>query len=153
VFGELQVRNQRYKSQTWSQLNARYTANVTRSRGAGAANRQPPEKNDDRRRRRPTPYICYICDLLTCLPTFFLTLFLVRFWAFLGKESSKTPWTYFYEKSMSKTFYKTKSKKKCQFFLERFLPKYSPKHRKPNFSRFCLSYFWAFLGDGSSKTP
>jgi hypothetical protein len=31
-------------------------------------------------------------------------LFLVRFWAFLGKGSSKTPYKYFYKKYMSKSF-------------------------------------------------
>jgi hypothetical protein len=31
-------------------------------------------------------------------------LFLVRFWAFLGKGSSKTPQKYFYKNAMSKTF-------------------------------------------------
>jgi hypothetical protein len=33
-----------------------------------------------------------------------LAFFLVRFWAFLGKGSSKTPQKYVCEKSMSKTF-------------------------------------------------
>jgi hypothetical protein len=33
-----------------------------------------------------------------------LAFFLVRFWAFLGKGSSKTPQKYFCKKSMSKTF-------------------------------------------------
>jgi hypothetical protein len=38
-------------------------------------------------------------------PTFFFSLFfLARFWAFLGKGSSKTRQKYFYKKSMSKTF-------------------------------------------------
>jgi hypothetical protein len=38
-------------------------------------------------------------------PIFFSSLFfLVRFWAFLGKGSSKTPYKYFYKKAMSKTF-------------------------------------------------
>jgi hypothetical protein len=63
--------------------------------------------------------------------------FLVRFWAFLGKGSSKTPQKYFYKKSMSKTF-----------------PKISTKNFDVSFSStfFVLSRFRAFLSDGSSKT-
>jgi hypothetical protein len=47
--------------------------------------------------------------------------FLVRFWAFLGKGSSKTPQTYFCKKSMSKTFPKKIVKNfDGQFFLDFF---------------------------------
>jgi hypothetical protein len=37
-------------------------------------------------------------------PKTFWIFLLVRFWAFLGKGSSKTPYKYFCKKSMSKTF-------------------------------------------------
>jgi hypothetical protein len=71
-------------------------------------------------------------------PTFFfLTFYLVRFWAFLGKGSSKTPLKYFCKKSMSKTFPKI-----LIFFFD------------VSFSSifFVLSRFRVFLSDGSSKT-
>jgi hypothetical protein len=46
---------------------------------------------------------------------------LVRFRAFLGKGSSKTPYKYFCKKSMSKTFpEKNRQKFRCQFFLDLF---------------------------------
>jgi hypothetical protein len=35
---------------------------------------------------------------------------------------------------------------------EKFLQKKSTKNPKPIFSRFCFLRFWAFLGEGSSKT-
>jgi hypothetical protein len=62
---------------------------------------------------------------------FFLTFFLVRFWAFLGKGSSKTP---------QKCFYK-KSKISTKFFDVSFSSTF-----------FVLSRFPVFLSDGSSKT-
>jgi hypothetical protein len=57
----------------------------------------------------------------------------VRFWAFLGKVSSGV--VFFSDGSSNtpqKAFYK--------------------KNPKPIFSQFFLSRFWAFLGEGSSKT-
>jgi hypothetical protein len=111
---------------------------------------------------------------------FFVDFFLVRFWAFLGKGSSKTPLKYFSKKSMSKTFpIKTKKISKCVFldfdlfcFIafssvsqrwelknttknvlqnNRVFTKKSTKNQKPIFSRFALSRFWAFLGGGVQK--
>jgi hypothetical protein len=66
-----------------------------------------------------------------------LTLFLVRFWAFLGKGSSKTPSKCFYKKSRSKA-----------------LPEKIAKDLDVRFSSafFVLSRFRVFLSDGSSKT-
>jgi hypothetical protein len=51
-------------------------------------------------------YICYLISFRNQpTPHFFSSLLLlVRFWAFLGKGSSKTPQKYFYKKAMSKTF-------------------------------------------------
>jgi hypothetical protein len=60
--------------------------------------------------------------------------FIVRFWAFLGKGSSKTPYKYFCKKSMSKTF----SKKVDEHFDGSFSSTF-----------FVIS---RFLGDRSSKT-
>jgi amino acid transporter len=59
----------------------------------------------------PPPCICHLPNPRpTHPPTIRLffpwAFFLVRFWAFLGKGSSKTPQKYFYKKSMSKTFSK-----------------------------------------------
>jgi hypothetical protein len=51
---------------------------------------------------------------------FFLTFFSVRFWAFLGKGSSKTPQKYFGKNSVSKTFPKFSKKNRCQLFLDFF---------------------------------
>jgi hypothetical protein len=116
---------------------------------------------------------------------FFPLDFLVRFWAFLGKASSKTPHKYFCKKSMSKTFPQNNRQKfRCQFFLDFFLfyrvfgcfsaikvpfkattktfykkvscqqvfTKNSTKNPKPIFLDFVSLRFWAFLGEGSSKT-
>jgi hypothetical protein len=60
----------------------------------------------------------------------------VRFWAFLGKGSSKTPQKYFCKKSMSKTFPKT---------IDRDLDVSFPS------TFFVLSRFRVFLSDGTSK--
>jgi hypothetical protein len=114
---------------------------------------------------------------------FFVDFFLVCFWAFLGKGSSKTPQTYFCKKSMSKTFSKTSDKNFDVSFSSIFFPfyrvsgcfsamgvqKYYTKRSAKNrvekssqkidnisvivFSSIFLSRFWAFLGEGSSKTP
>jgi hypothetical protein len=107
---------------------------------------------------------------------------LVRLWAFLGKGSSKTPHQYFCKKSIVETFpNKTDKDFGCQFFLvffvlggfgcfsamgvkktqqKTFYKKKSTKitfcfitfYKKKNLG-FVLSRFWAFLGEGSSKTP
>jgi hypothetical protein len=71
-------------------------------------------------------------------PTDFFSLgfFLVRFWAFLGKESPKTPLKYFYKKSMSKT--------KIKHFDNNFDVSFSSTF-------FVLSRFRVFFSDGSSK--
>jgi hypothetical protein len=103
---------------------------------------------------------------------FFLDFFFrVRFWAFLGKGSSKTPLKYFGKKSMSETFSKISTKQSMSVFprlcfvLSRFrvffsdgkhykkrfakkscrkvLTKQSTKNPKPTFSRF---FFIMFLG-------
>jgi hypothetical protein len=59
----------------------------------------PPRGAAKNNRRTPT-YIFYIADPPTRHPTFFfLDLFFVRFSAFLGKGSSKTPLKYFCKKS------------------------------------------------------
>jgi hypothetical protein len=60
-----------------------------------------------------------IPDPLTHLRTSFVGFFLVRFWAFLGKGSSKTPFKHLCRKSISKTFSKTiRQKFRCHFFLD-----------------------------------
>jgi hypothetical protein len=113
--------------------------------------------------------------------------FLVRFWAFLGKGSSKTPLKYFCKKSMSKTFSEKILRKSTNFSISVFpqlfllyrvfrcflamgvqkhykkrftkkscqkqIQKNRPKKSKTDFFSICfLSRFWAFLGEGSSKT-
>ena len=118
---------------------------------------------------------------------FFFLFFLVRFWAFLGKGSSKTPQKYFCKKPMSKTFSEKILRKSTKisisvfpllFLFYRvfrcFLAMGVQKHYKKRFTKkscrkvftkkstkksqtdclsiFCLSHFWAFLGEGSSKT-
>jgi hypothetical protein len=50
-----------------------------------------------------------------------LTFFLVRFWAFLGEGSSKTPLKYFGKKSVSKTFPKISTKISMSVFPRLFL--------------------------------
>jgi hypothetical protein len=67
-----------------------------------------------------------------------LYIFSVRFWAFPGKGSKKTPYKYFCKKSMSKTFPKKIDKNSMSVFFPTF---------------YGLSRFWVFLGDVSSKTP
>jgi hypothetical protein len=106
--------------------------------------------------------------------------FLVRFRAFLGSRRRqgefKTPRTYFCKKSTSKTFSKIIDKHfDVSFFLGFFSAmgvqqhykkhfskqsrrkafiKNSTKNPKPFFFLDCfLSRFWAFLVEGSSKTP
>jgi hypothetical protein len=75
-----------------------------------------------------------------------MTFALVRFWAFLGKGSSKRQLKCFCKKSMSKTFPEKIDKifdvsfSSICFRLTAFL------------STFCLVRFWAFLGGGRSKT-
>jgi hypothetical protein len=64
--------------------------------------------------------------------TFFV---LLRFQVLLSDGSPKT---------QQKTFYKKNRVEK--------VAKQSTKNPKPIFSRFCLSRFWAFLGEGSLKT-
>jgi hypothetical protein len=116
-------------------------------------------------------------------PTFFLVFFIIRFWAFLGKGSSKTPRTYFCKKSMSKNFpkkidknfdvrfssafsfyrvfgffsamgvQKHYKKRFAKIVSKSFYKKPQIKKSKPIFSRFFSSRFWAFLGEGSSKSP
>jgi hypothetical protein len=114
---------------------------------------------------------------------FFLTFFLVRLWAFLGKGSSKTPRTYFGKTSVSKTFPKISTKISMSVFprlplfyrvfgcflamgvqkhykkrftkkiaSKSFLKKIDHKSKTDFFSNLLLSRFWAFFGDGSSKT-
>jgi hypothetical protein len=72
---------------------------------------------------------------LTCRPFLLLT-FLVRFWAFRGKRSSKTPHRYF-----------------CKVHVENF-PKKIDKTLMSGFPRlwFVLSRFRVFPSHGSSKT-
>jgi hypothetical protein len=65
-----------------------------------------------------------------------LIFFLVRFWAFLGKGSSKTPQEGFGKKSVSKT---------SQNFDQNFNVSFSS-------TSFVLSHFRVFFSDGSSKT-
>jgi hypothetical protein len=106
---------------------------------------------------------------------------LVRFWAFLGKGSSKTPQTYLYKKSMSKTFPKKSTNISMSVFSRLFFIAFSgvsqrwefksttknvlqkkscrkvctkidQESKTDVFSNFILSRFWAFLGEGSSKT-
>jgi hypothetical protein len=85
---------------------------------------------------------------------------------FLGKESSKTPQTYFCKKSMSKVLYKTIDKNPMSNFPRFFGAfwgvcfsegkknyKKSEKNQMPFFVDCFKSQFWAFLGEGSSKTP
>jgi hypothetical protein len=63
--------------------------------------------------------------------------FLVRFWAFLGEGSSKTPHKYLQKVQLSKTFSKKIDKNFDVSFSSIF---------------FVLSRFRVFLSDGSSKT-
>jgi hypothetical protein len=115
---------------------------------------------------------------------FFLDFFLVRFWAFLGEGSSKTPQTTkmflqkvnvenfsqnnrnFFDVSFSSTFlfyrvfgcfstigvqkhYKKRFTKKIvsKSFYKKF-----DQNSQTDFFSIVLSRFWAFLGEGSSKT-
>jgi hypothetical protein len=104
-----------------------------------------------------------------------LDFYLVRFWAFLGKGSSKTPHKYFFPKKIDnnsdvsflvyfillrfRVFLGDGSSKtvqnKCKKTIvsKSFLQKNRPKSEaNPIPSRFFKSCFWAFLGEGSSKT-
>jgi hypothetical protein len=113
---------------------------------------------------------------------YFLNFFLVRFWAFFGKGSKKNPEKYFCKKSMSKKFSEKIDKNfdvsfprlfcfiafsgisqrgKFKSTTEKILKKNrvekpSPKNRQKTQNRFFLGFvlscFWAFLGEGSSKT-
>jgi hypothetical protein len=111
-----------------------------------------------------------------------LAFLLVRFWAFLGKGSSKTPYKYFLQKvdvDVENFFQKNRQKFRSVFDFFCFVAfsgvsqrrefknttknvsqknvsksfaKNSTETPKLFFSRFLLSRFWAFLGEGSSKT-
>jgi hypothetical protein len=104
----------------------------------GATNYEGPPKQID---EHPPPV--YLLNPRSTHPPadfFFLGIFLVRFRAFLGKGSSKTPYEklkYFCKKSMSITFSK-KIDKNFDVSLSSTL--------------FVLSRFRVFLSDGSSKT-
>jgi hypothetical protein len=73
---------------------------------------------------------------MSVFPRFCFLLSKSQFRVFLSDESSKT---------LQKSF----TKKTCR----KVFTKYSVKNPKPIISRFCLSNFGAFLGEGSSKTP
>jgi hypothetical protein len=91
------------------------------------------------RRTPPVHGIFSIPDPPTHQPPakMFCLFFLVRFWAFLGKGSSKTPLKYFGKKSMSKTFPQKIEKKSMSVFSRLF---------------FVLSRFRVFFNEWSSKT-
>jgi hypothetical protein len=100
---------------------------VYRFRGAGQKNRRTPPRTFAKSQTHPPTIRLF----------FPLELFLVRFWAFLGKGSSKIPLKCFCKKSMSKTF-----------------PKKIDKDFDVSFSStfFVLSRFRGFLSDGGLKT-
>jgi hypothetical protein len=76
----------------------------------------PPKKN----RRTPPVHLLNLRPTHPPSELFFLDFFLARFWAFLGKGSSKTPYKYFCKKSMSKTFPKISTKISMSVFPRLF---------------------------------
>jgi hypothetical protein len=87
----------------------------------------------------PDPDVYLISSRGTNHQIFFLEFCLVRFWAFLGKGSPKTPQKHFYKKSMSHVenfSRKNRQNFRYQFFLDFFC---------------VLSRFRVFLSNGSSK--
>jgi hypothetical protein len=116
----------------------------------------PPKKN----RRTPRTLTKSPTHPPTIRLFFFLDFFLVRFWAFLGKGSSKTPQKYFCKKSMSKTFSKISTKNFDDSFSSTFFLFYRvfgcfsamgvQKHNKKRFTKKIMSKIFT---KNSTKNP